>query len=86
MGLFFCALGAVSGMAQINRANLNGTVTDPSGASVPNAKVVIAAPDTGFTRQAISGTTGVYSITSLPVGTYDLTVSAPGFKAYQVKG
>src|SRR2546429_5760263 len=37
--------------AQINRANLNGTVTDPSGGSVPNAKVVVVAADTGFTRQ-----------------------------------
>ncbi|HET9179654.1 MAG TPA: carboxypeptidase regulatory-like domain-containing protein [Terriglobia bacterium] len=81
-----CSLSTISAMAQINRANLNGTVTDPSGASVPNAKVVVVAPDTGFTRQATSTSSGVYSISSLPVGTYDLTISASGFKTYQTKG
>ncbi len=37
-------------MAQINRANLNGTVTDPSGANIPNASVEVVAPATGFKR------------------------------------
>src|SRR5690348_4047888 len=81
---FFCALGVVSGLAQINRANLNGTVTDPSGAVVPNATVEVVAPDTGFTRRATTGSSGVYSITSLPVGTYNLTVSANGFNTFRV--
>ncbi|HEV2246892.1 MAG TPA: TonB-dependent receptor [Terriglobia bacterium] len=80
---FFCAVGAVNGMAQINRANLNGTVTDPSGATVPGATVEVVAPDTGFTRQVTTGSSGVYSINSLPIGTYDLTVSAKGFNTFR---
>ncbi len=72
--------------AQINRANLNGTVTDSSGAVVPNAKVELVSPDTGFKRQVETGDAGVYSITGLPIGTYDLTISHEGFKTFEVKG
>ena len=73
-------------LAQINRANLNGTVTDPSGASVPNAQVEVLAPDTGFKRQTTTGTSGVYSISSLPTGMYNLTVTGNGFKTFEEKG
>jgi hypothetical protein len=75
-----------AGRAQINRASLNGTVTDPSGASVPKARVELVSPDTGFTRQVITADTGVYSIPDLPVGKYDLTISREGFKTYMEKG
>src|SRR2546428_11231867 len=85
--VFVCSLLlSTNTEAQINRANLNGTVTDPSGGSVPNAKVVVVAADTGFTRQVITGESGVYSITSLPTGQYDLTVSHEGFKSFEEKG
>ncbi len=73
-------------IAQVNVANLNGTITDPSGASVPNAKVELVSPDTGFKRQVETGDAGVYSITGLPVGTYDLTISHEGFETFEVKG
>jgi hypothetical protein len=72
--------------SQIDRANLNGTVTDPSGASIPNAKVEVVAPDTGFKRQTTTGNSGVYSLSSLPTGTYDLTVSGEGFKTFVMEG
>src|ERR1035438_7865386 len=86
--LFLGSLGfAVSGaLAQINRANLNGTVTDPSGSRIPNSQVEVVAPNTGFKRQTTTGSSGVYSISSLPTGTYDLTVSGNGFKTFQEKG
>jgi hypothetical protein len=71
---------------QIDRANLNGTVTDPSGARVPNAQVEIIAPATGFKRQTTTGTSGVYSLSSLPTGTYNLTVSANGFETFLMEG
>ena len=86
--LLVASLGfAVSGaLAQINRANLNGTVTDPSGALIPNSQVEVVAPDTGFKRQTTTGSSGVYSISSLPTGMYDLTVSGNGFKTFEEKG
>jgi carboxypeptidase family protein len=80
------AFGLRPAMAQVNRANLNGTVTDPSGATVPNAKVELVSPDTGFKRQVETGDAGVYSVTGLPVGTYDLTISHEGFETFEVKG
>ena len=84
--LALCFLWTVNGMAQINRANLNGTVTDQSGASVPHAKVKVVSPNTGFARQVITDDSGVYSFPDLPVGTYDLTVSQEGFITYVEKG
>ena len=84
--LFGATLFVGVAFGQINRANLNGTVTDPSGASIPNAQVEVVAPDTGFKRQTTTGSSGVYSISSLPTGTYDLTVSGNGFKTFEEKG
>src|SRR5712692_7151233 len=78
--------GVLPGVAQFDRANLNGTVTDASGASVPDARVEVVSPDTGFKRQVETGDGGVYSITGLPVGTYDLTISNEGFKTFEEKG
>ena len=85
--LFAAFVSAVSGaLAQINRASLNGTVTDPSQARVPNSQVEVVAVDTGFKRQTTTGSGGVFSLNSLPPGTYDLTVSANGFKTFQENG
>jgi hypothetical protein len=72
--------------AQVNVANLNGTITDPSGAVVPNARVEVVSPDTGFRRQVEAGEAGVYSITDLPIGTYDVTISHEGFETFDVRG
>ena len=86
LALFSATLFVGVAFSQIDRANLNGTVTDPSGASIPNSKVEIVAPDTGFKRETTTGSSGVYSLSSLPTGTYDLTVSGEGFKTFQEKG
>jgi Carboxypeptidase regulatory-like domain/TonB dependent receptor-like, beta-barrel len=72
--------------AQINRANLNGTVTDPSGARIPGATVTVVSPDTGFKRQVTTGSSGIYSISSLPTETYVLTISEKGFKTFTMTG
>jgi hypothetical protein len=72
--------------SQFSRANLNGTVTDPSGAVVPNARVEVVAPDIGFKTETLTGNAGVYSLNGLANGKYDLTVSAAGFKTSVTKG
>ena len=84
--LFGATLFVGVAFGQINRANLNGTVTDPSGAIIPNAQVEVVAPDTGFKRQTTTGSSGVYSLSSLPTGTYDLTVTGNGFKTFEERG
>src|SRR5437588_5391526 len=72
--------------SQVAGASLNGTVTDPSGASVPNAKVTATNTATGLTRSTQTSSDGLYNFTGLPVGTYDLTVDAQGFKTVKRTG
>jgi hypothetical protein len=72
-------------LAGQDRAAVNGTVTDPSGALVGNAKIELIAPATGLRREAMTNETGNYEITPLPVDTYTLTVSKPQFKPVVVE-
>ena len=68
---------AISLSAQ--NASLSGTVTDPSGAVVPSAKITITNPGTGLVRTAVTSGTGTYSVPDIPPGRYDITVEANGF-------
>ena len=81
--LCLCAFSsAVLAFAQseIGGASLNGTVTDPSGASVPAAKVTVVNTATGLVRTTDTSDVGLYRFSGLPVGNYDITVDAKGFK------
>ena len=66
--------------AQVDRAGLNGTITDPSGRVLPAVHVVAEMPDTGLKRETVSSSTGTYDISGLPVGVYTVTFNHPGFK------
>ncbi len=62
-------------------AGIHGTVTDPSGATVPNATVTLKNPDTGLERRIQTDTSGIYQFLSVPVGDkYVLEVEAQGFR------
>lgn len=78
----------VSGLAiaQSDRGTLTGTVTDPGDAAVPGAKVVAKNTETGVVFESVTTPTGNYTITSLPVGLYDLVVEAPGFSKKTQQG
>ncbi|MGI8989727.1 MAG: carboxypeptidase regulatory-like domain-containing protein [Bryobacteraceae bacterium] len=77
----FCVLSLASILpAQTSTAELNGSVTDASGAVVANARVVAANAGTGLSREAVTNGTGSYVITLLPPGNYNLSVEAPGFR------
>ncbi len=69
--------GAV--FAQSDRGTLTGTITDPANAVVPAAKVSAKNTETGAVFETITTPTGNYTLTSLPIGTYDLTIESPGF-------
>jgi hypothetical protein len=64
-------------------ATILGTVTDPTGAAVPNATITITNMDTGFVRATTSNGTGNYSAPELPNGRYQVKVEASGFKTYE---
>jgi hypothetical protein len=85
MGIAVCG-GAAWAQSEIGGATLNGTVTDATGAAVPNAKVTAANTATGTTRTTNTGDAGLYTFSQLPVGTYDVTVDATGFKTAKGTG
>jgi len=61
---------------------LFGTVSDPSGAVVPNAQVTLTNTATQQTRTVTTNAAGFYSAEALLAGTYDVTIKAEGFKAF----
>ncbi|HKD07919.1 MAG TPA: TonB-dependent receptor [Bryobacteraceae bacterium] len=69
-----------------DRAAISGTVTDPSGAVVPGARVEITSSQNGFHRQASTGLQGIYEFASLPVGTYAVSISKDGFTTFHMDG
>jgi hypothetical protein len=66
--------------------SITGTVTDSTGAAVPNAEVVVSNPDRGINRVTTTNASGDFLVAGLPVGTIDLSVSVTGFKKYVAKG
>ena len=77
--LSFALLTPSSLHAQVVGATLSGTITDPSGAVIPHAQVVITNTATGVTRNATADASGFYNTPNLLPGTYRITVSASGF-------
>jgi hypothetical protein len=72
---------SISSFAQADRATINGTIKDASGAVVPGAKVVIVSQATGLTREVVTEGNGFYALPLLPIGQYKITASKDGFKA-----
>jgi hypothetical protein len=80
-------LFSMRSQAQIaGTANIKGTVTDASGALIPGADVKLTEQNTGVSHAAKSGSDGVFIFTSMPVGTYSVTITSQGFKTYVQKG
>src|SRR5580698_2442832 len=84
LACFFLAIFAVSALAQ--EATILGTVTDPSGAAVPNAAIVITNNETGVVRNTTTNTDGQYVAPDLHIGRYNIRASATGFKVADQKG
>ncbi|PYX39239.1 MAG: hypothetical protein DMG81_09830, partial [Acidobacteria bacterium] len=57
-----------------------------SGASIANAQVAINNTTRGISRTTVTSSAGEWAVAALPPGTYNLTVVAPGFKKYEVRG
>ena len=81
--LFLASLGMGSAQTAGTGA-LTGTVTDPSGATVPNVTVTATNTGNGQARTAQTGSDGSFTISLLPPGAYKVRFSAPGFKTSDV--
>jgi hypothetical protein len=66
-------------------ASIQGTVTDPSGAAVPNAKVTVTNQDTQISKTTITSSAGFYQVGQLPPGNYTVAIEASGFQVSQTK-
>src|SRR5713226_6186394 len=85
VGLLFCNVWTPRASAQAVYGSISGTVTDPSGAAVVGAKVVVVDQNKGTTQETRTNDSGNYSVTHLVADPYRIKVEAQGFKATEAK-
>jgi len=83
--LVFLLLLVESARAQVSGAALTGTITDSSGAGVPNARISVRSLDTSQLTTTQSNPAGLYSLSNLTPGEYEVSISADGFATQSVK-
>jgi hypothetical protein len=82
----FCLVLAASGFSQgIATGSLSGTVTDPTGSVVPDAKVTVLNAATNQASTAITSNAGFFAVRSLPPGTYKVTVESKNFRTVDLE-
>ena len=75
-----------TGWSQAIFSTVTGTVTDPTGAVIPGAKITLRNADSGDVRDTVADHQGYYTFASVPVGTYNLIVIKAGFQRFHEKG
>ena len=79
--VFFCSLCLIQPVsAQLLLGRISGTVTDVSKAAIPNAHIEATNTGTGLTVDTTAQSNGLYQFENLPIGTYKVTVTAPGLQ------
>src|SRR5579871_3355911 len=86
LGVFIAVLIVASAVWAQDTASITGTVTDSTGAAIPGAKVALTNTAQGINRAATTNGSGDYLFPALPIGSYNVSVTATGFKGYQAKG
>src|ERR1700733_9217597 len=82
--LFVTALAGYGQATSVNGGSIQGTITDPTGAVVPDANINITATDTGTVRIVTTDSAGFYSVGPLNPGNYTVTVTKGGFQKLSV--
>jgi hypothetical protein len=85
VGIIFLVSFSCAHAADVT-GRIKGTVTDPTGAVIPNATVTATNTRTGVSATTVSSATGDYLFQALPIGTYSISVTAPAFKAFTATG
>ncbi|MDQ1472930.1 MAG: hypothetical protein QOJ99_4410 [Bryobacterales bacterium] len=84
--LFALTFTPRQGLAQLTSGDLTGLISDPSSAGVPGATVEATNTGTGVKTTQSSNASGEYRFSNLPIGAYDLSVTAKGFSPASAKG
>jgi len=84
VGLCLFSASLVFGQGAL--ATVTGTISDPSGAAIANAPIEIRNLGNGAIFTAASTQTGNYTVSQLPIGDYDMSISVSGFKTYSHTG
>lgn len=79
-------LAAPLAQSQAITANIVGNVVDPTGAVVPGAAVKASNVNTGYSQSVATDGNGTYRIQGLPIGPYEVEISAPGFQVLKQRG
>lgn len=82
--LLACLIAAVC-WAQTPTGAIEGVVTDPSGAVIPNVKVIVTEPSTGRTITLTTNAAGLYAARNLLPSIYNVRVESPGFAAKEIR-
>jgi hypothetical protein len=86
LGVGVWLLTAAAATAQQTTGTLQGRVEDSTGGALPGVNVEARQPDTGYSRLVVTDALGVYRLTALPVGRYDVTVEISGFRRVDRQG
>src|ERR1700731_3534946 len=86
LAVFFVLTLTSTAFAQVQNSQFTGTVSDPTGAAIANAKITVTNPATNLSLSTTTNSSGNYTMKEVPPGTYKITVEAPGFKTYSDKG
>ena len=86
IGFLALLLCAVPVRAQVDQGTISGTVSDPSGAVVPNAQVTLTDIQTGLVLSTKSNQSGTYVFSPIKIGSYTVSASAQGFATVTLSG
>jgi hypothetical protein len=86
MAIAMLCLVFTAGMGQNLTGQLSGTVTDQSGAVIPNANITLKNQLSGDTRRTVSNSEGVFAFAAVPTGEYTITIETQGFAKWERSG
>ena len=86
LAILLCCAATLLPAQIAGTGNIQGTISDPTGAVVPNASVILTNVSTLVAHKTTTDSAGVYVFPGVSVGTYTLAITAPGFRAYERTG